>query len=223
VVSPFLLMRLLYIFFGLAVLFLIPFLIWGEHFEAVFSQQGSVAWLRGYGDHAWLAAVLLLILDLFLPIPATAVLAALGIIYGPLAGGAIGASGSVLSGILAYGLCRLLGRAAARRILGERDLQRGEQLFVRIGGWLVILSRWLPMLPEIIACMAGLLRMPAGLFALALICGSLPPAFTFAAVGHLGADRPWLTLLLSALLPLLLWLTLQPFLRITVTPSQQSE
>lgn len=202
-------MRLFYVFLTLSVLFLIPFIIWGDYFEIAFSQQQSTDWLRSYGHWAWLAAVVLLTLDLFLPIPATAVISTLGIIYGPLLGGLIAALGSVLSGALAYGLCRSTGRRGARFILGEKDLQRGERLFARIGGWLVVFSRWLPIFPEVIACLAGLTRMPTITFFAALLCGSLPLAFTFSTVGYLGADQPLLTILLSALLPLLLWLFVQ--------------
>jgi len=206
-------MRLLWIFIGLAILVLIPFLIWGEGFERAFSQAGATEWLRRYGDWAWAAGIALLMLDLVLPIPATAVMAALGYIYGPLAGGLLAAAGSILSGTLGYGLCRLLGRGAARRILGAAELERGERLFARVGGWLVVLSRWLPVFPEVIACMAGLTRMPARAFLTALACGSLPLGFAFAAVGHAGIERPALAIALSALLPPVLWLLVQPWFR----------
>lgn len=206
-------MRLLWIFIGLAVLVLIPFLIWGEGFERVFSQAGTVAWLRDYGAWAWAAGVVLLMSDLILPVPATAVMAALGYIYGPLAGGLVAALGSMAAGGLGYGLCRLLGRNAARRILGERDLARGERLFARVGGWLVVLSRWLPVFPEVIACMAGLTRMPARIFVVALACGSLPLGFAFAAIGHAGVERPALAIGLSAVLPPILWLLIRPWFK----------
>jgi len=206
-------MRLFWIFFGLAVLVLIPFLIWGEGFERTFTRAGAVDWLAGYGAWAWAAGIVLLILDLLLPIPATAVMAALGYLYGPLAGAAIGAAGSILSGALGYGLCRAFGRPVAVRLLGEPELARGERLFARVGGWLVVLSRWLPIFPEVIACMAGLTRMPAPLFLLALACGSAPLALVFAAVGHAGVERPVLAIALSALVPPLLWLVVQPWLR----------
>jgi uncharacterized membrane protein YdjX (TVP38/TMEM64 family) len=206
-------MRLLWMFVGLAVLFLIPFLIWGEELTRTFAAGGAVTWLNNYGAWAWAAGVLLLISDLFLPVPATAVMAALGYLYGPLTGGLIGAGGSFLSGALAYGLCRLLGRRAAVRLLGEADLQKGEQLFSRIGGWLVAVSRWLPLFPEVIACMAGLTRMPASTFSLALLCGSLPMGLTFAIIGHAGVQRPGLALTLSAVLPPILWAVLQLIIR----------
>lgn len=206
-------MRLFWIFIGLALLVVIPFLIWGEGFERAFTQAGAVEWLRGYGLWAWAAGIVLLALDLVLPIPATAVMAALGFIYGPILGGLIGGLGFILSGAIGYSLCRLLGRGAALRLLGPKDLERGERLFRDVGGWLVVLSRWLPVFPEVIACMAGLTRMPARTFFLALACGSLPLAFVFAAVGHAGAERPVLAIALSALLPPVLWLLVQPWFR----------
>ncbi|HEY1173020.1 MAG TPA: VTT domain-containing protein [Verrucomicrobiae bacterium] len=206
-------MRLVGIFIGLAVLFLVPFLIWGEELTHSFSFQGSVEWLRQQGQFAWLAGLVLLASDLVLPIPATAVMAALGLIYGPVIGGLIGAVGSFLSGFIAYGLCRMLGRKAAVKVVGEEDLKRGEELFTRLGGWLVAVSRWLPLFPEVIACMAGLTRMPVKLFAVALLCGSVPMAFTYAAIGHAGVEHPGMALALSALVPPVLWLVVQGWIK----------
>lgn len=199
-------MRLVLVLLGLALLFLTPFLLWGETFETLFSPAGAVNWLQGYRDHAWLVAIGLLGADLLLPLPASAVLAALGLLYGPLLGAAIGAFGLWLAGAVGYGLCRALGRGAARALLGERELRRGERWFSRAGPWLVVGSRWLPILPEVIACSAGLARMPAPLFLSALACGCLPVAMCYAWVGHLGVERPGLTLAASALAPPLLWL-----------------
>ena len=205
--------RLFWIFVGLALLVLIPFLIWGEELERTFSQEGVVAWLADYGGWAWAAGMLLLASDLLLPIPATAVIAALGFVYGPLWGGLLGTAGSVLGGIVGYGLCRAFGRPLARRVLGENDLERGERLFVRAGGWLVVLSRWLPVLPEVIACMAGLSRMPLRTFLIALLCGSAPLGFVFAAIGDAGVEHPVLAITLSALVPPFLWLIAGPYVR----------
>ncbi|MEZ4703046.1 MAG: VTT domain-containing protein [Rhodothermales bacterium] len=206
-------MRLLWIFLGLAVLFLIPFLIWGGQIEAMFSQDGTVAWLRGYGAWAWMAGIVLLMSDIVLPVPGTVVMSALGFVYGPVAGGLLAALGAFLGGALGYGLCRLLGRKAALRLLGEADLEKGERLFSHIGGWLVALSRWLPLFPEVIACMAGLIRMPAGLFHFALACGVLPLGFAFAYIGHAGVAHPWLAIGLSAFIPPILWLAVRPIVR----------
>lgn len=206
-------MRLFGWFLLLALIVLIPFLIWGSGFERTFSQEGAVAWLTGYGRWAGVAGIVLLISDLFLPIPATAVMAALGFVYGPVAGGLIATLGSFLSGALGYLLCRWFGRPVAVRLLGPKDLMDGERLFARVGGWLVVLSRWLPVFPEVIACMAGLSRMPPLPFFAALACGSAPLGFAFAMIGHAGVDHPVLAIALSAGLPPLLWLAVQPYFR----------
>jgi uncharacterized membrane protein YdjX (TVP38/TMEM64 family) len=201
--------RLLGLFLLLTLAVVVPFLIWGESFN----QERAIAWLVEWGAWAGLAGILLLIADLLLPIPASAVMAALGIMYGPVAGGSIATLGSFLSGALAYLLCRNFGRAAALRLLGADGLVEGERLFAQAGGWLVALSRWLPVLPEVIACMAGLTRMPPRTFFAALACGSAPLGFAFAALGHAGSDDPLLVILVSAGLPPLLWLAVRARLR----------
>ncbi len=191
--------------FGLGLLVVLPFLVWGEGFEAAFSVGGMTAWLRAQGAWAWAAAIGLLVADLFLPIPGTSVMAALGIVYGPLLGGTVAAVGSILSGLVGYGLCRALGQRAFRLIAGDDGVAAAGELFRRQGGWIVALSRWLPVLPETVACLAGLARMRLAVFAAALTCGSVPLGFTFATVGHVGADAPLLVLAVSALVPALLW------------------
>ncbi len=105
-------------------------------------------------------------------------------------------------------------RQAAEWIAGREDLARGERLFGgAAGGWIVALSRWLPVMPEVVACLAGLARMPFPRFAVALCCGSVPLAFTFAWIGASGHDHPVLALLLSAFLPPVLWVSVRPFVR----------
>jgi uncharacterized membrane protein YdjX (TVP38/TMEM64 family) len=205
--------RLFWLFLILALVVLIPFVIWGSGFERTFSREGAIAWLTGYGRWAGVVGILLLMSDLFLPIPATAVMAALGFVYGPVVGGLIATLGSILSGALAYLLCRWFGRPAALRVLGPEDLADGERLFARVGGWLVVLSRWLPVFPEVIACMAGLARMPPLSFFIALVCGSAPLGFVFAVIGHAGVAYPVVAIALSAGLPPLLWLAVQPYFR----------
>jgi len=88
--------RLFLIFLALALLVLIPFAIWGEGLERLFSLEQSIVWLGDYGQWAWAAGMLVLASDLLLPIPATAVMAALGYVYGPLWGGLISTAGGFL-------------------------------------------------------------------------------------------------------------------------------
>jgi len=195
-------MRFTAIVLFLLVSVLIPFLIWGEELGELF---GSTQKLEGYGAWAWLAGMTLLVLDLFLPIPGTVVMAGLGYVYGAWLGGLVAAVGSVLSGLLAYGLCRALGRGVAVKVAGEEELAKAERVFLNAGGWIVALSRWLPMLPEVIACVAGVVRMPLMRFLVALACGSIPLGFAFAFIGSTGTDQPLLALGVSIALPPVLW------------------
>ena len=206
-------MRLLWIFLALAIFLLIPFLIWGESMKEAFSVQGAVAWLQNYEDWAWAAGLGLLLLDFLLPIPGTAVMSALGYVYGTLLGGIISASGTFLTGLVAYSLCRALGPHAAKKLLGEKDYHTGVGLFSNAGGYIVVLSRWMPLLPEVVACMAGLSRMPVKKFVSAVACGSIPLGFTFVYIGSTGIQSPTLAIIFSAGIPLVLWLIVRQFFK----------
>jgi uncharacterized membrane protein YdjX (TVP38/TMEM64 family) len=199
-------MRFFLVSLGIATLLMIPFLIWDETFTRLFSGEEMVGWLRARGGFGWVGGILLLVSDLFLPIPGTGVMAALGFVYGPLIGGSVSAIGSFLSGMLAYGLCRGLGHGIALKLAGAKDLEKGERMFASSGGWIVALSRCLPLLPEVIACLAGLASMPLRRFTVALACGALPVGFVFAGIGSLGEARPALAIGLSLGLPPVLWL-----------------
>lgn len=74
-------------------------------------------------------------------------------------------------------------------------------------------SRCLPLLPEVVACLAGLTRMPFYPFVLSLACGCLPLGFIYAAIGAAGQDNPGLALSLSVAIPAALWAFVQLWLR----------
>jgi uncharacterized membrane protein YdjX (TVP38/TMEM64 family) len=192
---------------------IIPFMIWGDALETAFSVQGARTWMAGYGAGAGVAGIGLLVADILLPIPSTLVMSALGLTYGPLVGGLYAATGSALASLIAYGLSRWLGRPLAIRIAGEAGLREGETFFASGGAWLVACSRCLPILPEAVACLAGLNRMPFRTFLLAVLCGSLPMGFVFAAIGALGQDDPAWALALSVVVPALLWLGARRWMR----------
>lgn len=206
-------MRVLRLFAILAVAVMIPFLIWGDRFDAWFAGDAAVDWVRGLGPWGWLGGIGLLMADLVLPVPGTAVMSALGFVYGPWIGGSVSALGSFLSGTLAYGLSRWIDPRWAAKLAGEAELKKYESLFARSGAWIVALSRWLPLLPEVVACLAGLSRMPARTFFLALACGSLPLGFAFAAIGASGQTSPALALALSAAVPALLILVARRWMK----------
>ncbi len=192
---------------------LVPFMIWGERFDAALSLEGSRTWMAQFGFWAWLAGIGLLIADIALPVPSTIVMSALGLTYGWFMGGCLASTGSFLSGLVAYTFCRWLGRPAARWIAGEEALSRCEIIFEKRGGWLIALSRWMPVLPEATACLAGLVKMDFRSFVISLACGALPVGFAFAAIGALGNSHPGWAIALSGLVPIGLWTASKSFLK----------
>ncbi len=199
-------MRLIVWFLVLSAAILLVWLLWGGAWEQRFTLEGTVAWMGEAGAWAWAAGMALLVADLLLPVPGTVVMSALGWLYGALAGGLIAAAGSMLAGLCGYGVGRLIGENAARKLLGGRDFEKGRLIFARGGGWMVALSRAVPILPEAISCTAGLVRMPFGRFLAALACGSLPVGFLYAWIGSVGREAPVWALAFSLGAPALLWL-----------------
>ena len=165
----------------------------------------AVLTLRAYESWAWAIGIALIWADLVLPIPQTAVIAALGIIYGTLLGGVVGSFGLITGGLLGYSLMLTSARRLAHRFAGHRSLHRAQRLFDRGGAWAIILTRGLShSVPEAIVLLAGLAGMPMGRFIAALTIGSVPIAFVFAAIGAGWADQPVLALAASYVLPILL-------------------
>ena len=206
-------MRLLCWFLGLSLAVLATWLVWGVSWDESFSLAGSVAWLERAGPWAWAAGIGLLAADLLLPVPGTVVMSALGYVYGVGPGGLVAAAGSMTAGLFGYGVGRLIGERAARKLLGDLDFEKGRLLFARGGGWMVALSRALPILPEAVSCTAGLVRMPFARFAASLACGSVPVGFLYAWIGAAGREAPGWALAFSLGVPALLWLAARRWLQ----------
>ena len=94
-------MRLLLIFIAFAGIVLLSFAIWGDALMRIFTMEGSVTWLEQYGAWAWAVTMGLLVIDLFLPLPATILMSAAGYLYGMFYGSLISIAGSFTSGSLA--------------------------------------------------------------------------------------------------------------------------
>ncbi len=206
-------MRLFLVISGLVILMLAPVLIFDDEIDAYFAGEEGLRRLQSYGRWAWLVGIALIVCDLVLPVPSTAVIAGLGMLYGPWLGGLIGGVGSMLAGLVAYGGCRLLGRRVLDFIVGQANLEKLSRFFDRYGLWAIALSRWMPLLPEALCCLAGMARMRAGPFLAALACGSLAMGFAFGFLGVAYLDRPVAGLVISALIPLAIWPPIHAFLR----------
>ena len=163
----------------------------------------AVLTLRTFESWAWAVGIALIWADMVLPIPQTAVIAALGIIYGTLIGGLLGSLGLISSGLLGYVLMLTSARRFAQRFAGRQTLHKVERAFEQGGAWAIVLTRSLPYsVPEAMVFLAGLAGMPIRTFTAALITGGVPTAFAFAAIGAGWADQPIVALVVSYVLPI---------------------
>jgi membrane protein DedA with SNARE-associated domain len=89
-------------------------------------------------------------------------------------------AGSVLGALLLYGLGAWLGYDRLHRLAGHRwfvfvsqkDLDRGERVFDRHGGKVVLLGRCVPFLRSVVSIPAGISGMPLSRFVLLTTIGS---------------------------------------------------
>jgi uncharacterized membrane protein YdjX (TVP38/TMEM64 family) len=167
--------------------------------------NNAVLMLRQYESWAWALGIALIWADVMLPVPQTAVIAALGIIYGTLLGALLGSLGLITGGLLGYLLMRTSARRYMQRFVGPQSLHKLERLFDQGGAWAIVLSRSLPYsVPEAMVFLAGLAGMPTGKVVAAMTIGSVPTAFVFAAIGAGWAHQPILALAVSYVLPIFL-------------------
>lgn len=206
-------MRLYLIIFALVALMLGPILLFGDTIDEYFGGEEGLRRLQAYGAWAWLIGIALIIGDLVLPVPSTAVISSLGMLYGPWLGGFIGGTGSLLAGLVAYGGCRLLGKRVHDLLVGPQNIGKLQIFFARYGLWAIALSRWMPLLPEALCCLAGLARMRLRPFLAALACGSYAMGLAFGWLGVAYRDKPVVGLVISALIPLAVWPLVHAFVR----------
>ena len=115
-----------------------------------------------------------------LMVPVTALIAATGLLYGPLAGLAVALSGSLLSAVTGYGIGAALGRGPLRRIAGGKIDQVSRQLGRR-GILSVLIVRLLPIAPfALINLAAGASHIRFRDFALGTVLGMAPGIFAIA-------------------------------------------
>ena len=210
--------KLILLFVILCILILISFLIWGAGFEALFSLQGSQRFFEAHRDWAGPLGAGLLVADLILPIPSTGVLGGMGAVLGVRTAFLWGWSGLVLSGICGYAAARLGGTHWAEKLASEAERERYRSLFNHWGSLAIILTRLLPILPEVLSVLSGLYGMKFSRFIGATLLGSLAPAFAYAWLGAQAREHPGPAVWGIVLLTALAWLAFLRLQRATRTP-----
>jgi uncharacterized membrane protein YdjX (TVP38/TMEM64 family) len=197
-------LRLSPVVLGVLILLLAPYFIWHERMDAYFASDQYQQWLSSIKPYAWMIGLVLLAADAFLPVPAPPVMATMGALYGTLVGGIIAASGSILAGLVGFGMGRLAGRKALRLLASEKELTELQRFFDSWGAAGIVASRALPVAPEVLTVLAGIARMHFGRFMLALVLGGIPIGVLLAWAGEQAGQSSGLLLVLT-LIPAGMW------------------
>jgi uncharacterized membrane protein YdjX (TVP38/TMEM64 family) len=170
---------------GVAAGVLLPFFIWGDQMHTYMDSPEYKQKLEEIDAWAWLVIIGLLVSDLVLPVPNTPLMTLAGAMYGWWAGALIAAAGSILAGLVAYGLAYLLGHKGINRIATEKER---EQFFDKWGMMGIAAYRAMPVMPEVLTVLAGLARMHFGRFCAALVIGALIVCIPLAYLGQRASD-----------------------------------
>lgn len=172
--------RYLAIGFGLIVFFLLLFGLAHVAGLTVLTEDPA-PWMTG-GVGAGVAGVGLLVIDVLLPVPSSAVMLLHGALFGAVLGTALSVVGSVGATLVAFAIGRRGGPLMAR-LVSEGERRRADALFQRWGVLAIVVSRPMPLLAETVAILAGTTALSWPRALTAAVVGCLPAAVVYGVVG----------------------------------------
>ncbi|MCE0556484.1 MULTISPECIES: VTT domain-containing protein [unclassified Motilimonas] len=160
--------------------------------------------------HGYLFALVigLLFLDLFIAMPTLTIIILSGYFLGFSQGALAASTGLLLAGLGGYILSQYFGQPFVRLLIRD-PAKRTEMIdgFDRYGAMMILLSRAMPILPEVSACMAGLTKMPFWRFLGIWIASAVPYATIAAYAGSISTlQNPKPAILTAVGLSVFFWL-----------------
>ncbi len=165
-----LLLAMLLLFFVVQALEL-PFL--AEDTSFLLGQKKWAAALAGIG---------LLVVDVVAPVPASIIMMANGMLFGPIGGTLLSLAGGMGAALVGYWI-GTRGEHMGKRWLGDASWAQAHSFFRNYGVMAVIVSRPIPILAEAVSIIAGLSQMPTRKFLPAALAGLSPTAVVYAVAG----------------------------------------
>lgn len=148
----------------------------------------ATRWMATPGVGAGSVIVGLLAVDILLPVPSSLVMVASGAVFGTAWGSVLSLVGSIGGEWLGFELVRRYGRRASRRLVGDEELARLNQIFATHGAAAVVITRALPVVMETMSVVAGLSTMPRATFLAASLLGTAPIVVLYAYAGSVSRD-----------------------------------
>lgn len=154
-----------------------------------------------------LIVITILFADLFIAVPTLTVMIFAGYFLGPITGALTSIIGVLVAGITGYVLSYYYGEKLLFLIIkNKQERLNATNQFKQYGFIMILLSRAMPIIPEVTACMAGVSKMPAIKFVSAWLIGSVPYAIVATYAGSVSTlDNPKPAIFSAIALSCLLW------------------
>jgi uncharacterized membrane protein YdjX (TVP38/TMEM64 family) len=166
--------------------------------------------VAAWGPWGPIASIVITVINTFLPFPMDAMIMANGAVFGIWKGLLVSLAGAMASACLAFGIARLVGRAAARRVIPAERLLWLDTAVAQ-GGWrAVLVIQFIPLLPYSLLNFAfGLTSVRWSTFLWITLLSILPMDMLLSLLGATVAEARLLRLAIAALIilaGLTLWL-----------------
>lgn len=151
--------------------------------------------------------IFLLFSDLFLAIPTMTVITLSGYFIGFKYGAFASITGLSLAGIAGYWLSSLFGERAFSLILKKEEARyKAREAFKKHGMIMILLSRALPILPEVTACLAGMTKMKFSKFFVFWLSSTVPYVLILSYAGSLSSiENPNPAIFTATAISAILW------------------
>ncbi|MDH5730451.1 MAG: VTT domain-containing protein [Gammaproteobacteria bacterium] len=154
-----------------------------------------------------LLVVVLLFSDLFIAVPTMTVIMLSGYFLGFSTAMLFSFTGVALAALTGYLLSRRFGDMLLQKVEpNAKNRQQTYELFQRHGMWVLILSRAMPILPEVSACLAGTCKMRFAKFLFGWSIGTIPYLVIVTYVGSISSvHKPMPAIMTAIVVTSILW------------------
>jgi len=141
----------------------------------------------------FIVVAILLASDVFLSVPTILIVTYSGNILGFELGLLASTLGMLISGSIAYILCRMTGDKTLKFLIKDpKEIDEVNNIFHKMGFGMLIIARALPMLPEATCCLSGMMKFNFIKFILYYLIGTLPYAIVLTYLGSISdLDNPY--------------------------------
>lgn len=165
---------------------LTPFLVFGHDIE-----EWTKTFIQAAARHSFISAVIIFAMlasDIILPIPSSLVSTGAGFILGLPYGFFVSWLGMTTACLVGYRIGTVSRKQLSAKLLGDDEIKRLESLNKRLGDWLIVMARAIPVLAEASVLFAGIGAMPFHRFIIMSSISNAAISLVYAATGVFSAS-----------------------------------